>query len=45
MKYLGTKLERPGDLKPKGIRSTYNAEQLPFNETYERLWKIINTLK
>jgi hypothetical protein len=45
MKYLGTKLERPGDLKPRGIRSTYNAEQLPFNETYERLWKIISTLK
>lgn len=45
MKYIGCKIQRPGDLKPKGIKSTYNAEKLPFNETYERLWKLINTLR
>ena len=45
MKYIGCKIKKPGDLKPKGIKSTYDAEKLPFNETYERLWKLISTLK
>jgi hypothetical protein len=42
--YLGKIIKTPGDLEPRGIRSTYNAEKLPINETYERLWKLINTL-
>jgi hypothetical protein len=40
MKYLGTKIQTPGDLKPKGVRSTYQTERLPFNQTFERLWKL-----
>jgi hypothetical protein len=43
--YLGKFIQTPGDLAPKGIRSTYNAEKLPFNETYQRLWKLISTQK
>jgi hypothetical protein len=43
--YLGKFIQTPGDLAPKGVRSTYNAEKLPFNETYQRLWKLISILK
>jgi hypothetical protein len=43
--YLGKFIQTPGDLAPKGVRSTYDSEKLPFNETYQRLWKLINTLK
>jgi len=43
MKYLGKEIQRPGDLYPKGVRSTYQKEKLPFNETFERLWQLINT--
>jgi hypothetical protein len=43
--YLGKFIQTPGDLAPKGVRSTYDAEKLPFNETYQRLWKLISTLK
>lgn len=39
MKYLGTKIQTPGDLKPKGVRSTYQTEKLSFNQTFEYLWK------
>lgn len=42
MKYLGKEIQRPGDLATKGIRSTYQTEKLPFNETFERLWRITN---
>ena len=38
--YLGRFIKRPGDLAPKGITSTYDKEKLPFNETFERLWKL-----
>jgi len=38
--YLGKFIQRPGDLAPKGVASTYNEEKLSFNETFERLWKI-----
>jgi hypothetical protein len=38
--YLNKSIERPGDLAPKGIRSTYQKEKLPFNQTFERLWKL-----
>ena len=38
--YLGRFIKRPGDLAPKGIASTYDKEKLPFNETWERLWKL-----
>jgi hypothetical protein len=38
--YLNKVIERPADLAPKGIRSTYQTEKLPFNETFERLWKL-----
>ena len=38
--YLNKAIERPGDLAPKGIRSTYQTEKLPFNETFERLWRL-----
>jgi hypothetical protein len=38
--YLNQQIERPGDLAPKGIKSTYQTEKLPFNEQFERLWKL-----
>jgi hypothetical protein len=38
--YLNIEILRPGDLAPKGIKSTYQTEKLPFNETFERLWKL-----
>jgi hypothetical protein len=38
--YLGKFIQRPGDLAPKGVASTYDKEKLPFNETFERLWKL-----
>jgi hypothetical protein len=38
--YMGKFIQTPGDLKPKGIKSTYQTEKLPFNETFERLWKL-----
>jgi hypothetical protein len=41
--YLGKIIKTPGDLEPRGIRSTYNAEKLPFNQTFENIWKHINT--
>lgn len=43
MTYLGNEIKRPGDLAPKGVRSTYQTEKLPFNETFERLWQLANT--
>ena len=43
MKYLGKSIQRPGDLAPKGVRSTYQTERLPFNETFERLWRLQNS--
>lgn len=45
MKYLGKQIQRPYDLAPKGIRSTYQTEKLPFNETFQRLWLLSNTKK
>ena len=45
MKYLGKEIQRPRDLAPKGVRSTYQTEKLSFNETFERLWLLINTKK
>ncbi len=41
--YLGKFIQRPGDLAPKGVKSTYQNEKLPFNETFERLWQLANT--
>jgi hypothetical protein len=43
MRYLGKEIQRPKDLAPKGVRSTYQTEKLPFNETFERLWQLTNT--
>jgi len=40
--YLGKFIKRPGDLAPKGVKSTYQTEKLPFNETFERLWQLAN---
>jgi hypothetical protein len=41
--YLGKFIQRPGDLAPKGVKSTCQNEKLPFNETFERLWQLANT--
>ena len=38
--YLGKFIQRPADLAPKGVASTYDKEKLPFNETWIRLWKL-----
>lgn len=43
--YLGKFIKTPGDLAPKGVRSTYNEEKLSFNETFEKLWEQINIKK
>lgn len=43
--YLGKFIKRPGDLAPKGVRSTYQTEKLSFNQTFERLWELTNTKK
>ena len=45
MRYIGNEIQRPKDLAPKGVRSTYQTEKLPFNETFERLWQLTNTIK
>lgn len=45
MKYLGKEIQRPGDLAPKGVRSTYQTEKLSFNETFARLWQLTNSKK
>jgi hypothetical protein len=42
MKYIGNEIQRPGDLTPRGIRSTYQTEKLSFNETFQRLWELLN---
>ena len=39
--YMGKFIQTPNDLQPKGIKSTYQTEKLPFNETFERLWKLM----
>ena len=38
--YLGKFIKRPGDLAPKGVKSTCQIEKLPFNETFERIWQL-----
>lgn len=43
--YLGKFIKRPGDLAPKGVKSTCQEERLPFNETFERLWHLTNSKK
>lgn len=43
--YLGKFIKRPGDLAPKGVKSTCQTERLPFNETFERLWHLTNSKK
>jgi hypothetical protein len=45
MRYLGKEIQRPGDLAPKGVKSTYQTEKLSFNETFERLWLLQNSKK
>jgi hypothetical protein len=39
--YLGKFIQRPGDLAPKGVASTYDKEKISFNETFERLWNLM----
>jgi hypothetical protein len=41
--YLGKFIKRPGDLAPKGVRSTCQTEKLHFNETFERIWQLAST--
>ena len=38
--YMGKFIERPGDLAPKGVASTYQVQKLSFNATFKRLWKL-----
>jgi hypothetical protein len=45
MRYIGKEIQRPGDLAPKGVKSTYQTEKLSFNETFERLWLLQNSKK
>lgn len=37
--YLKKRIDRPDDLAPKGIRSTYSTEKIGFNDTYKHIWK------
>jgi hypothetical protein len=41
--YLGKFIQRPEDLAPKGVKSTCKNEKLPFNETFGRIWQLVNT--
>ena len=43
--YMGKFIQTPGDLMSLGIRSTYQTEKLSFNETFLRIWQIINIMK
>jgi len=43
--YLKKFIKTPGDLAPKGVRSTYENEKLSFNETFEKIWEQINIKK
>ena len=43
--YLGKFIKTPGDLAPKGVRSTYQNQKLSFNETFEKIWEQINIKK
>lgn len=43
--YIGKFIKRPGDLAPKGVKSTYQNEKLSFNETFERIWHLISSKK
>jgi hypothetical protein len=45
MRYLGKQIQRPNDLKPRGIRSTYQTEKLPFNETFILIWEQISLIR
>jgi hypothetical protein len=38
---MGKFIQTPEDLAPKGVRSTCQNEKLTFNETFERLWKLM----
>jgi len=38
--YMGKFIERPGDLAPKGVASTYQVQKLSFNATFKRLWRL-----
>jgi hypothetical protein len=40
--YLGKFIKRPGDLAPKGVKSTCENEKLSFNETFERIWHLVS---
>jgi len=41
--YLGKFIKTPGDLAPKGVRSTYQTEKLSFDKTFKRKWELLNT--
>jgi hypothetical protein len=43
--YLGKFIKTPGDLAPKGVKSTYQTDKLPFNETFQKIWDHINSKK
>lgn len=45
MRYLGKDIQRPKDLAPKGVRSTYQKEKLPFNETFVLIWEQISLIR
>jgi hypothetical protein len=40
--YLGKFIKRPGDLAPKGVKSTCQTEKLTFEETFKRIWELAN---
>jgi hypothetical protein len=40
--YLGKFIKTPGDLAPKGVKSTYQTEKLTFEETFKRIWELAN---
>lgn len=46
--YLGNKIERPGDLAPKGVSSTVGSRDYSmkdFNSTFKHLFRQIKKLK
>lgn len=38
-KYLNKTIERPADLAPRGVKSTYSKDKTNFNDTFKHIWK------
>lgn len=37
--YIKKEINRPADLAPRGIKSTYDKDKTNFNDTFTHIWK------